>query len=245
MNIIKLDATESTNSFLKELSVNSNLSNYTVVITDKQTLGRGQMNTKWISEPYKNLLCSVYITFSDFPIHKQVYLNFAIAIAIHEALSSFKLPNLDIKWPNDILSGKKKVCGILIENILKGNMIDASIVGIGINVNQENYPKEIPNATSIKNIIGKSIKVDEVLNRVVRKIEDKIHLLITKQFDILKKEYHNVLHKKNIPSMFKDDKDVVFMGKILEVDTSNGKLLIELVDETIRSFHLKEVSIIQ
>ncbi|WP_299680946.1 biotin--[acetyl-CoA-carboxylase] ligase [uncultured Tenacibaculum sp.] len=244
MNIIKLDATESTNSFLKELSVNSDLPNYTVVVTDKQTSGRGQMNTKWISEPNKNLLCSVYITFSDFPISKQVYLNFAIAIAIHEALSSFGLPNLDIKWPNDILSGKKKVCGILIENILKGNKIDATIVGIGINVNQNSFSDEIPNAASIKNITGESAAIDDVLFNVVKKIEEKVLLLSTKQYEVLKNEYHNVLHKKNIPSMFKDDKDVVFMGKILEVDTSNGKLLIELADETIRSFHLKEVTFV-
>ena len=244
MNIIKLDATESTNSFLKELSVNSDLPNYTVVVTDKQTSGRGQMNTKWISEPNKNLLCSVYITFSDFPISKQVYLNFAIAIAIHEALSSFGLPNLDIKWPNDILSGKKKVCGILIENILKGNKIDATIVGIGINVNQDSFSDKIPNAASIKNITGESAAIDDVLFKVVKKIEEKVLLLSTKQYWVLKNEYHNVLHKKNIPSMFKDDKDVVFMGKILEVDTSNGKLLIELADETIRSFHLKEVTFV-
>ncbi|SNR15165.1 biotin--[acetyl-CoA-carboxylase] ligase [Tenacibaculum jejuense] len=241
MNIIKLDATESTNSFLKELSVNSQLSNFTVVVTDKQTSGRGQMNTKWISEPNKNLLSSIYITLSDYPIHKQVYLNFAIAIAIHEGLSHFELPDLEIKWPNDILSGKKKVCGILIENILKGNKIDASIVGFGININQQNFPPEIPNADSIKNITGKTVQVEDVLFEIVKKIEEKVFLLSTGKYDVLNDEYHKVLHKKNTPSMFKDDKGVVFMGKILKVDTSNGKLLIELADETIRSFHLKEV----
>ncbi len=244
MNIIKLNATESTNSFLKDLSVNSDISNYTVVVTDKQTSGRGQMNTKWISEDKKNLLCSIYVRFHNLKIHNQVYLNFAIAIAIREALVTFNLPNLTIKWPNDILSGKKKVCGILIENILKGNTIDASIIGIGINVNQEVFPDDIPNASSIKNTTGSEYQIEEVLSEVVKKIEEKVFLLSTEEFKTLEEEYHKVLYKKNIPSMFKDTEDVVFMGKILKVNTSNGQLLIELPDETVKSFHLKEVTFI-
>ncbi|WP_299836894.1 biotin--[acetyl-CoA-carboxylase] ligase [uncultured Tenacibaculum sp.] len=241
MNIIKLDATASTNSFLKELSVESELSDYTVVVADEQTLGRGQMNTTWVSEAKKNLLCSVYVRLSDVPISKQVYLNFAIAIAIHEALSSFKLTNLEIKWPNDILSEKKKICGILVENILKGNKIDATIIGVGANINQTDFPTYLPKASSIKNITGKEIVIEDVLAEIISKLKEKISLLINKDYDVLNEEYHNVLHKKNIPSMFKDDKDVVFMGKILEVETSNGKLIIELPDETLKSFQLKEV----
>ncbi|WP_075343049.1 biotin--[acetyl-CoA-carboxylase] ligase [Tenacibaculum agarivorans] len=242
MNIIKLDATESTNSFLKELSVNSTISSYTVVVANKQTSGRGQMNTTWVSEANKNLLCSVYITFDDFPIHQQVYLNFAIAIAIHEALLTLKLPNLEIKWPNDILSDKKKICGILVENILKGNKIMASIVGIGVNVNQEKFPEDLPNASSIKNCVGKEVEIDEVLAHIIAQLKNKIALLESKKYVLLQKEYESILHKKNVPSMFKDTENVLFMGKILGVNTINGNLRIELADETIKEFGLKEVS---
>jgi len=68
MRIIKLDAIDSTNSFLKELAQNSSLENYTIVTTKEQKKGRGQMGTQWVSEPNKNLLCSVYVAFDKFPV---------------------------------------------------------------------------------------------------------------------------------------------------------------------------------
>lgn len=243
MQLIKLNATASTNSFLKELSVDSNLDNFTVVMADKQTLGRGQMNTVWVSEPYKNLMFSVYVKFNDLEIKDQTFLNYAVAISMYEVLSEYGLPKLAVKWPNDILSEKKKVCGILIENILKGKYINASIIGIGLNVNQESFPKELPDASSLKMILKKDFDLDELLKRIISKLKENMELLIDNKFESLESKYLNVLYKKNIPSMFKDTRNVWFMGKIIGVNTSNGKLQIELSDETIKEFALKEVSL--
>ncbi|MCH2031932.1 MAG: biotin--[acetyl-CoA-carboxylase] ligase [Tenacibaculum sp.] len=243
MQLIKLNATASTNSFLKELSVDSNLDNFTVVMADKQTLGRGQMNTVWVSEPYKNLMFSVYVKFNDLEIKDQTFLNYAVAISMYEVLSEYGLPKLAVKWPNDILSEKKKVCGILIENILKGKNINASIIGIGLNVNQESFPKELPDASSLKMILKKDFDLDELLKRITSKLKENMELLIDNKFESLESKYLNVLYKKNIPSMFKDTRNVMFMGKIIGVNTSNGKLQIELSDETIKEFALKEVSL--
>ncbi len=244
MRIIKLDAIESTNSFLKDLSVSSKINDFTVVVAKEQTLGRGQMNTKWISEAGKNLIFSVFIKHHKLHILNQTFLNFAISISINEAIASLKLPKLAVKWPNDILSEKKKICGILIENSLKGMYIDSSVAGVGLNVNQLKFPDNLPNASSIAMVLKKEIDLEELLTVILKKVEMNIGLLRNKQFEKLEEKYLNVLFKKNVPSMFKDTQNVFFMGKIIGVNTNNGKLQIELNDETIKEFGLKEVSFV-
>ncbi|TCP26972.1 BirA family biotin operon repressor/biotin-[acetyl-CoA-carboxylase] ligase [Tenacibaculum skagerrakense] len=242
MRIIKLNATASTNSFLKDLSVTTKLEDFTVVVTDEQSSGRGQMNTVWLSESHKNLMFSVFVSFDNFDIQKQTYLNFGVAVAMFDMLNSLNVPRLSVKWPNDILSEKKKVCGVLIENILKGRMISASIIGIGLNVNQDSFPDYLPDAASLKMILAKEFNLKVLLNKFIEKLEYYINLLKNEDYDLLEELYLNVLHKKNIPSMFRTTEDVLFMGKIIGVNTSNGKLQIELSDETVKEFALKEVS---
>ncbi|CAL2055382.1 biotin--[acetyl-CoA-carboxylase] ligase [Tenacibaculum sp. 190524A05c] len=242
MQIIKLNATDSTNSFLKDLSVDSKLNDFTVVVAEKQTSGRGQMNTVWVSEPSKNLMFSVYAQFTNLNIQNQTFLNFAVAISMFELLDKLNVPKLAVKWPNDIMSEKKKICGILIENVLKGSNINASIIGIGLNVNQSSFPEFLPDASSLKMILGKEFDLDNVLNQFLEALKFNLNLLKKERFQELEEKYLNVLYKKNIPSMFKDTKNVLFMGKIIGVNTNNGKLQIELSDETIQEFALKEVS---
>lgn len=243
MQIIKLNATESTNSFLKDLSTETSLSDFTVVITEKQTAGRGQMNSVWVTEPHKNLIFSVYVKFEDLNILNQSYLNFAVSTAIFDALRELNIPKLAVKWPNDILSQKKKICGVLIENMLQGNSINASVIGIGLNVNQIQFPESLPDAASLKMITGITYSLDEVLHRILKKLEAKITLLKNTELTFLETSYLDALYKKNIPSMFKTAENVLFMGKIIGVNTKNGKLQIELSDETVQEFGLKEVSL--
>ena len=109
MKIIKLNAIDSTNSFLKELAQSSSLEDYTSVVTNDQTNGRGQMQHSWISEPNKNLTFSIFTTLKSLLIQHQSYLNFATTLALFEVLNDLKVPNLAIKWPNDIMSGHYKI----------------------------------------------------------------------------------------------------------------------------------------
>ena len=241
MKIIKLDAIDSTNSFLKNLSVNSTVQDFTIVVAKQQTFGRGQMNAKWVVDEGKNLTFSVFSCFDDLEISNQKYLSFSVSLAVFETLNELKLPKLAIKWPNDILSVNKKIAGILIENNLKGAKITSSVIGIGINVNQENFSKDLPNATSIKNIVNKEFDLDVLLNEVLIKLKDKIDLLKRKEFALLEEEYLSVLYKKNVPSMFKNNQNILFMGKIIGV-SENGNLQVELENETVKEFGLKEVS---
>lgn len=243
MKIIKLNAIASTNSFLKDMVANSNTENFTVVVAKKQVSGKGQMQSKWISEAGKNLTFSVFYSFKNLKIDKQKYLNFAISVSIFEVLQTFNLPKLTIKWPNDILSDKYKICGILIENSLKGLFITSSIIGIGLNVNQEKFPPNIGNASSIKNILQKELNLDTILNAILEKMKQNIQLLNEKQYSTLELKYLNVLYKKGVPSMYKNKKDNLFMGKIVGI-SNEGKLQIELNDETVAEFGLKEVSFV-
>lgn len=241
MKIIKFNTINSTNSFLKELSATQPIDNFTVIVTQEQTSGRGQMNTQWVSEPGKNLITSILIKHSDLLIVHQKYLNFAISLGVYEAVKNYNLPKLKVKWPNDILSETDKIGGILIENSLQRNKIQTSIVGIGLNINQETYPEDLPYASSVKIKTNKTLNLDDVLDVVLRHIKLNITLLEKKAFETLEKKYLASLYKKNIPSMFKTHRNDFFMGKIIGVSPI-GKLQIELDDETIKEFGLKEVS---
>jgi len=243
LKIIKLDAINSTNSFLKELAQDAALENLTVVVTNNQTNGRGQQVRKWISEPFKNLTFSIFIKFSDLQIQEKKYLNFAISLAIYESLLDLNIPRTTIKWPNDILSANKKICGILIENSIKGSKIQSSIIGIGLNTNQQVFSDLLKNVTSLKNLTGKNYDLDILLKKIVEKIKEKVKLLDDNSFADLEKDYLNVLYKKNIPTIFKNSEDVLFMGIITGV-SQDGKLQIQLEDETVREFGIKEITFI-
>ena len=240
MKIIKLNAIDSTNSFLKEMAQNSALENFTVLVAKEQTKGRGQMGTRWISEPNKNLLCSVFVRFNDFPITHQVLVNYAVSIAIANVLITNKMPRVTIKWPNDILSSNKKVCGILVENVMQKDEIKSSIIGIGLNVNQINFPTNF-NATSILKETKVETSIDTFLKELIDELKIQISYITDASTNVLKKNYLKLLHKKNTPTMFKDSQGVLFMGKIIGVSPV-GKLQIELDDDSIKEFGIKEVS---
>ena len=242
MRIIKINATNSTNSFLKELAQNSSLDEITVAVTNNQTSGRGQMNNSWISEPYKNLTFSLFTTLKKVKVEHQAYLNFAVSLAIYDGLLEYDVPNLYIKWPNDIMSGKKKICGILIENTFSHSRIKNTIIGIGLNVNQEKFHKNLTNASSLKIILKKSIELEALMNTIINHINLKISCVELKNFNQIYNRYHQALYKKGIPTTFLNQKTKqLFMGIINGV-SSSGNLQIQLEDNSIQEFGLKEVS---
>jgi BirA family biotin operon repressor/biotin-[acetyl-CoA-carboxylase] ligase len=240
MNIIKLNAIDSTNSYIKELAQKRTLETFTVVVAKHQTLGRGQLGTTWVSEQGKNLIFSLLVNFDKFKIQDQFYLSMAISLGLISALRHFVSVSFKIKWPNDILAEKDKVAGILIENILKGAIIQYSIVGIGLNVNQEEFPVDIDNVTSLKKLSGINFNTDELLHKILISIKKYINFLENENFRELKKMYLAELYKINSPAMFVDNKGTIFLGKIITVD-ENGRLVIELENETTRKFNLKEI----
>ncbi len=195
MNIIKLNAIDSTNSYLKKRSQKSALENFTVVVAKYQTLGRGQLGTTWVSEQGKNLTFSLLVSFKNFKIQNQFYLSMAVSLGVIYALRHFVTVPLKIKWPNDILAEKDKIAGILIENILKSENINHSIVGIGLNVNQTEFPADIENVTSLIKLSGNNFNNDELLDKIVTSIKKYSCLVEDEKFDILKQMYLSNLYK--------------------------------------------------
>ncbi|MFT6700053.1 MAG: BirA family biotin operon repressor/biotin-[acetyl-CoA-carboxylase] ligase, partial [Porticoccaceae bacterium] len=120
--------------------------------------------------------------------------------------------------------------------------INNSIIGIGLNVNQEKFPDSLKNVTSLKKITNKEFDLEVLLVEIIEKIEERLKMLSLKKYSNLETDYLNVLYKKNIPTMFKDSNDVLFMGKIIGI-SSLGYLQIELEDEIIKEFGIKEVSL--
>lgn len=240
MNIIKLNAIESTNFYLKKLAVEKETENYTVVSAKYQSAGRGQMGEVWHSESGKNLTFSLLIKFFSFEIEHQYYLSMAVSLGLLTVIRAHIATPLFIKWPNDILAEKDKLAGILIENIVKGNTVKQSVIGIGLNVNQEKFPSTIGNVTSLKNISGNYFDTDSLLESIVISIQNFMGYVERNEFEPLKKIYLKSLYRFQMPSMFEDKNGTVFLGKIVDV-LADGKLVVELEDEKTRKFNFKEI----
>lgn len=240
MPIIKLDAIDSTNSYLRRLIHETEVSDYTIVQAKKQTYGRGQMGTVWNSEEGKNLMFSVFKDLSMHVVEFPFYISMAISLAVFKAFKTLNIPDLHIKWPNDILSADKKICGILIENVIK-NKLDYTIIGVGVNVNQTNF-EHLPKASSLKNITGIHYDLDEILHLILKYTKEYSSLLEHEKYDFVKNEYENNLFRKNKPSTFRDADGNLFSGFVKGV-TKYGKLQVILEDEIVKKYDLKEITL--
>lgn len=241
MKLIKLDAIDSTNDFLKALSSHEELDNFTVVTAENQTKGKGQMGSKWVSESGKNLIMSVLV--KDFLYDNEQVFNISIivSLAVIKTLKELDIPDLSIKWPNDIMSYNKKIGGILIENTIKSDGRIVSVVGLGLNVNQINF-ELLPNASSMAVISGKSFDKDILPELIVEKIQQKIESWQTKSIDFWKK-YYNTLFRKGVPMPFKNLQNQNFMG-IIQGVSSVGKLQVLLEDDSVSEFDIKEIQML-
>lgn len=242
MELIKLSATDSTNDYLKELASKHVLQNYTVVATNYQKRGRGQMGATWISESGKNLTFSLLLYDVLDNIDSIFSLNIAVAAAIIEVLKNENIPDLKIKWPNDIMSANKKIGGILIENSIKSASDIQSIIGIGLNVNQRNF-EDLLQASSLCLSTGQFFDCDELLVKIVEEIKQNITLIQNNQADLLWDYYLQNLYKKDVPSAFENTKGQQFMGIIKRVLT-NGQLEVFMEDDTLQLFNIKELKML-
>ena len=241
MKLIKLDAIDSTNEFLKGLSNNQFVENFTVVSAESQLNGKGQMGSVWVSEPSKNLIISVLV--KDFLTDSKCifHINIAVSLSIIQALKTFNIPELSIKWPNDIMSYNKKIGGILIENSIKGNRAINSIVGLGLNVNQTNF-EHLPKASSMAVICNSTFDKEEILLKIIEKLEQNM-LSWNQNKHLMWTHYTEILFKKGIPMPFLDEKQHVFMG-IIQGVSSIGKLEILLEDDSVSEFDIKEIQML-
>ena len=241
MMIVKLDAIDSTNDYLKDLVRSQSVENYAVVTAERQTNGKGQRGSTWSSESGKNLIMSMLIRNFIVADTTMFDLNIAISLAVQHALETLEIPKLKIKWPNDIMSDGKKIGGILIENSFKGDNSIESVVGIGLNVNQIEF-ENLPQASSLAIISGSTFDREIVLNQIVKEI---IRYTSTWSINaiLLREQYVDLLFRKDELTEFQTSDGLFFNGTIKGIGAS-GRLIVAHENKTFLDFDIKEVKMI-
>ena len=275
-DIIWLESADSTNDECRRRIYD--IDNLSVVAALSQTSGKGQRYNRWISSPGENLTFSVALKFpsgdgmraksSDLePMHAydQFVLSEIASLAVVDLLAEHGI-EAEIKWPNDIYVGKKKICGILIENSLRGEWIQYSIIGIGLNVNQRNFDVTLPNPTSM--VLLQDSLPDYGLRELLEGFMDIFKAYVDRYCHIrggygrLRTMYLSHLWRKDEPAQFIDSKtackqtsqtstpdtdfginESVFTGIIRDL-SDNGLLIVEMPDTSLKEFSFKEISYI-
>lgn len=177
MQIVRLDSVESTNKYCEVLDL-AEVEDFTCYWALEQTAGIGQRGNHWHSAPGLNLTFSLVIKPVWLAAARQFMLTQAISIAISDLLTSLHLPQTThIKWPNDIYVGRKKICGTLTSARLAGDYIATAICGIGLNVNETDFPDWVPNPTSLRQLTGETYDPEEVLHTLLACIEHRYNAL--------------------------------------------------------------------
>ena len=234
--IVHINETDSTNRWLRERQwENASVGMEDMVVwTDYQTAGKGQGTNSWESERGKNLLFSILYHPEGIPANWQFVISMAISLAIADALGE-QIGDISIKWPNDIYWRNGKIGGILIENRLSGQIIRDSIIGVGINVNQQQFHSDAPNPVSLWQIHGQETDREALLQGIL----DRFSLYI--QQDI-KERYKAILYRRKGFHPY-SDKEGTFMATIEDVE-DDGHLLLSDESGKERRYAFKEVSFI-
>lgn len=234
---IYLDEVDSTNRYLLEYQPAEG-EGATICVADFQTAGRGCGSNSWESERGKNLLFSLLIHPTDIEAREQFHISMAISLAICDAMQSYGMKDVSVKWPNDIYWKDKKLCGILIENRLSGTFIRDSIIGIGLNVNQDVFLSDAPNPVSMRQILGREFNRDEVLRRILAKLN-----VCRCMVDFTYMRYNAMLYRRGKGFFPFRDASGDFMAEILETDRS-GLLMLRKQSGEVQSYAFKEVQFI-
>lgn len=242
MKIIKLNAIDSTNRFLKELAQEATAENYTIVVANQQTDGKGQRGASWISESDKGLTFSLLYNNLQESAINLFELNCIVAFSIVEALQSISLIKFQIKWPNDILAENKKIGGVLIENSFKNQQEVVSVIGIGINVNQLHF-ENLPQASSLALLERKIFDKEEIMIKIAKQLKFNLENAQKIGSNFYWERYHELLYKRGVVSAFEDGNGNQFVGKISAV-TREGKLQLELENNVLSIFDLKEIKML-
>lgn len=196
MHIIFLNETPSTNNYATGRLQSEPLEEGTVVLTFRQTHGRGQAKNRWESKNNCNLTFSLILRPDFLPASAQFLISQVVSLGIADYLSS-EIENVVIKWPNDILTGNRKIAGILIENSIMGNHIAWTVAGIGLNINQKTFSKYMPPAISMSKLTGKLYNPEKVLHSLYSAIMSNYKLLKTGNTEEIQKQYFQKLFRMN------------------------------------------------
>lgn len=239
MQVIKLSATDSTSNWMRRRMADHPVADLTVVWALEQTAGRGQPGRSWQSEKGKNLTFSILKKFESLPASEHFLLNMAVSRALYEGLDALSVPDLRVKWPNDILSGRRKLGGILIENHLQGPHLVHSIIGIGLNVNQEDFG-ELAGAASLRGVTGRTYELEPLLGSLCQGVAAALGKLTNSPFEAEQAAYEALLFRKDRPATFSGPDGATFPGIIRGI-SREGLLVVEVEKGVRRAFDFRSV----
>lgn len=227
----------STNDYLKQLA---DVPEFTCVIADEQTAGRGRRTRTWVSTPGDGLYLSVLLrppTSANIAL-----LSLLAAVAVAETLAQYNVAELDIKWPNDVLLGERKVCGILVEGASSSPHALRVILGIGVNLNHQHFPPEISEmATSLALHLDHAVDAAEFRDRMLARLAHWYSRWQQDEGRSIRERWQQLssyVQGQNV-AVTLDDKHVIGTTAGL---TKDGALLLQLPDGTLRTLLVGEVS---
>lgn len=237
--IVHIEETDSTNRWMKDMIDQHTIEETQdpmVVVAEYQTAGRGCGTNSWESEAGKNLLCSVLIHPQKVSARTQFIITQIVSVALCQTLSQYISAPIEIKWPNDIYVGDKKICGVLIENRIHGRRIKDCIIGIGLNINQTTFRSDAPNPVSIKQITNKEVDRDEFLITFLSLLDKACNNKNMHQ------DYLNRLYRREGKHPFMT-KGIRFEASIVGVN-DDGRLMLQDEKGVAHLFAFKEVQFI-
>ena len=235
-NLVFVPECPSTNTLALQISQQSPAKEGTLVITDHQTAGKGQRGNVWVAQPGKNLTFSLILMPKFLPMSKQYFLNIVVCLALKDYLMEKTSDVISIKWPNDILVHGKKISGVLIESQIQGGTILNAVAGIGLNINQTEFP--LPTATSLGLVTGHEYVLQDELPLLLARIEGRYLQLRQGKYDLLTSLYLAALYRRGEKHTISREGEA-FEGMIEDIDEA-GRLRIRIGEE-VRAFGIKEV----
>jgi len=235
-DIISLPECHSTNDMAMQRYKQGLAREGSIVITDKQTKGRGQRGNAWYSEPGKNLTFTLVLSPVFLDASEQFELNIMTTLAIREVLGNY-CSGIKVKWPNDIVHETQgKIGGMLIENTVSNKGIENSFIGIGLNINQVEFA--FPGPTSLANLAGDELDKEEIFKLLIKSIENHYLRLKRGYKKSMRSDYLNHLYRFDEWAKFEDSH--VFKGRITGI-SEEGKLFIEKENKVMNQYSFKEV----
>ena len=199
-----------------------------VIWTDDQYEGQGQRGKQWDSRPGKNIAMSVVYLPEDLPVDQIFLINEMVAVAVSKAIEKETGLSTRIKWPNDIYIGGQKVAGLLVQNGLKGKKVDHLVIGVGINVNQEQFPSHLPNPASLMVLADREVDRQSLMSAVVREIDQGMEVIYQGEGQQWHEQFESRMLLLHHLAKFRLEGEEI-EGRIQGVD-ENGRLVLETED---------------
>ncbi len=238
-NLHFLEETTSTNSWMQAALDSNAVKPGDAVYTFSQTEGRGQKGNRWFSEPGKNLLFSLLIEPKALLATEQFRLSMMLALALKNLLDE-DIPNLCVKWPNDLYAGNRKLAGMLLENRLAGKNVQYAIAGIGLNVNQSIFPEELSNPVSMVQLTGDETELHDFAARFYQGLSDAFKRLELCSTETLKRDYMKALFRNSGLHPYRDSNGTFFAS--IENVTELGYLVLKTAEGELRSYEIKTLA---